>query len=133
MVGAATCSFCVGLSCALTPTFHAGEHWIDRLGKKTDSRGADAPATLHSLARLSWIAPVAHEQGATVFVSVGRVRWVLSLYAYADLPVPRLPYGLYQMLLGRALGRIVAHEIGHYLNGPSHDASGLMKAMLSRN
>jgi hypothetical protein len=32
-----------------------------------------------------------------------------------------------EQALGRALGRVLAHEIGHVLLGTSHDADGLMR------
>ena len=33
--------------------------------------------------------------------------------------------------LGRALGRVLAHELGHVLLGPAHDRHGLMRARLT--
>jgi hypothetical protein len=35
--------------------------------------------------------------------------------------------------LARALGRVLAHEIGHVLLGPDHDSAGLMRASLRAN
>ena len=42
-------------------------------------------------------------------------------------PVAKLPGFLQQVLLGRGLGRVVAHEIGHWLVGRGHLQEGLMK------
>lgn len=39
-----------------------------------------------------------------------------------------LPSRLHDELAARVMGRAVAHEIGHYLFGPSHAATGLMRA-----
>ena len=66
---------------------------------------------------------------------VARV-WVTQAKLYAALipgesPFPSLPEK-YDLLLSRALGRALAHEIGHYLLGTSrHTALGLMRAHFS--
>jgi hypothetical protein len=42
----------------------------------------------------------------------------------------RWPPELRQRVIGRALGRVIAHEIGHYLLGSrAHSSSGLMRAV----
>jgi hypothetical protein len=46
-----------------------------------------------------------------------------------DRPVAGLPVFLHEILLGRGLGRVVAHEIGHWLGGRGHVQEGLMKPM----
>jgi hypothetical protein len=63
---------------------------------------------------------------------VARV-WVTQARRYAalipDVHFPSLPHILSDLLLSRALGRALAHEIGHYLLGTSrHTARGLMRA-----
>jgi hypothetical protein len=35
--------------------------------------------------------------------------------------------GLHDVVIGRAIGRVVAHELGHWLLGPGHGTVGLMK------
>jgi len=42
-----------------------------------------------------------------------------------------LPRRLHDELTARVMGRAVAHEIGHYLLGPAHAPSGLMRAQHS--
>jgi hypothetical protein len=63
-----------------------------------------------------------------VYASVGAVNRVLT----RDLARPRLgmlPPAVLEQGTGRALGRAVAHEIGHYLtNSPAHAPRGLMRA-----
>lgn len=63
---------------------------------------------------------------------VARV-WVTQARRYAaqipDVHFPGLPHILSDLFLSRALGRALAHEIGHYLLGTSrHTARGLMRA-----
>jgi hypothetical protein len=63
--------------------------------------------------------------------------WVTPARRYAALipgvpPFPSLPKTFYDVLLSRALGRALAHEIGHYLLPTSrHTARGLMRAHFS--
>jgi hypothetical protein len=62
--------------------------------------------------------------------------WVTQATRYTALipgvsPFPSL-HERYELLLSRALGRALAHEIGHYLLGTSrHTALGLMRAHFS--
>jgi hypothetical protein len=46
-------------------------------------------------------------------------------------PIPALPGRARMSLLGRGLGRVVAHEIGHWLMGRGHTQEGLMRASFS--
>lgn len=65
---------------------------------------------------------------ATILVHVANVR------ALARLAVAR-PLGenshVPEALVARAVGRVVAHEVGHLLLGPDHNVSGLMVATFS--
>jgi len=49
--------------------------------------------------------------------------------SYMDQPVGKLPTFIQRVLLGRGLGRVVAHELGHWLGGRGHVEQGLMKPM----
>jgi hypothetical protein len=65
-----------------------------------------------------------------VEVSLANVRLSL-MYAWHDSS--RLvfqPKSVQIVVMGRALGRIIAHEFGHWLLGRGHESEGLMKAEL---
>jgi hypothetical protein len=47
-----------------------------------------------------------------------------------DISEDRWPTEIRELVIGRALGRVLAHEIGHYLFGVrGHSANGLMRAV----
>jgi hypothetical protein len=48
-------------------------------------------------------------------------------------PIRDLPETSRELALGRALGRVLAHEIGHWLFGRVHTPDGLMRASISRS
>jgi hypothetical protein len=45
-------------------------------------------------------------------------------------PIRELPDGSRELAVGRALGRVLAHEIGHWLFGREHTPDGLMRASI---
>lgn len=47
-------------------------------------------------------------------------------------PIVELPRGVHDRAAGRALGRVIAHEIGHWLFGRVHTVDGLMKPSIAR-
>ena len=47
-------------------------------------------------------------------------------------PVRGLPAASRDVAVGRALGRVLAHEIGHWLFGRAHTPDGLMRASIKR-
>jgi hypothetical protein len=58
-----------------------------------------------------------------------RIRRHISAVRLDGHPFDSLPGAFAQILLGRALGRVLAHEIGHYLLGTAeHATHGLMRA-----
>jgi hypothetical protein len=65
--------------------------------------------------------------GNLIQVSFAAITSLVMGSSYMNVPVARLPDFLQQVLLGRGLGRVVAHEIGHWLVGPGHIQEGLMK------
>lgn len=80
-----------------------------------------------------------HGLGALDFTRSGRAlphvtvdyaglrRLVRGLAAFGKR-APQWPAALHNQVIGRVLGRILAHEIGHYLLGSGHAPAGLMRA-----
>jgi hypothetical protein len=81
--------------------------------------------------------------GAIVFSPAGEPGDVISIF-YEDVvrfstrsgglgsPEPEWPRALREQVIGRVLGRVIAHEIGHFLlRWPAHSATGLMRAVQS--
>jgi hypothetical protein len=77
--------------------------------------------------------------GALIFRDDGRPsnlivvswEWVRSIVmsgTYLDRLVPMLHARTQTRLLGRGLGRVMAHEIGHWVMGRAHTPDGLMAA-----
>jgi hypothetical protein len=58
---------------------------------------------------------------------VAHVRQQVETTYVNGLPLISAPTRFGHVLLARALGRTLAHEIGHYLLGPAHARSGLMR------
>ncbi len=66
----------------------------------------------------------------TVYGSAA-ITWEMIRWAhYREEPVATLPRALRYALLGQALGRVVAHELGHVLlSSAAHTRTGLMRAV----
>jgi hypothetical protein len=47
-------------------------------------------------------------------------------------PIAELPESVREATIGRGLGRVLAHEIGHWLFGREHAPDGLMRAAITR-
>ena len=47
--------------------------------------------------------------------------------SYMDKPISQLPLSTQGHVVGLGLGRVVAHEIGHWLMGSGHTEEGLMR------
>ena len=78
---------------------------------------------------LAWVTPGGAGRSAPLlFVSLPAVtETVLSTEAF-DRPVKRLTRALRDRLIAQAIGRVAAHELGHYLLQRSgHDDRGLMR------
>lgn len=65
--------------------------------------------------------------GNLIEVSFEAITSLVMSGSYMDNPIAKLPDFLQQFLVGRGLGRVVAHEIGHWLVGRGHMQEGLMR------
>jgi hypothetical protein len=82
---------------------------------------------------LAWVTPGGVGRSAPLlFVSLPAVtETVLSTQAY-DMPVKRLTHALRNRLIAQAVGRVAAHELGHYLlQNARHQDRGLMRPRYS--
>jgi len=84
---------------------------------------------------LAWVA--AGEPGRTaplLFVSLPAVTETVSGAKAFDRPVSKLTHALRDRLIAQALGRVAAHELGHYLlQHAGHQHHGLMRPRYSAN
>jgi hypothetical protein len=82
---------------------------------------------------LVWVAAI--EAGRTaplLFVSVPAVTEAVMGADASGRPVTKLTRGLRDRLIARAIGRVTAHELGHYLlENAGHQDRGLMRANYS--
>jgi hypothetical protein len=77
---------------------------------------------------LGWIDFVDGEPSKTITVSVTGARALATRGRWAGRELSAWPAGLTETFLVRALGRAVAHEVGHYLlRSKAHTARGLMR------
>jgi hypothetical protein len=68
--------------------------------------------------------------GHLIEVSLEALTSIVMDGSQLDRPIAALPDRARMPLLGRGLGRVVAHEIGHWLMGREHRRAGLMRASL---
>jgi hypothetical protein len=64
----------------------------------------------------------------TVSLAIEAISRMVLTAPMADVPVAGWPGPTRDRMLGRAYGRVFAHEIGHFLLGiPTHDTTGIMR------
>jgi hypothetical protein len=69
--------------------------------------------------------------GNLIEVSYQALTSLVMRGSYMNRPISELPDLARNPLLGRGLGRVVAHEIGHWLMGRGHTQKSLMKAVFN--
>jgi hypothetical protein len=77
---------------------------------------------------LGWL--VFNDQGQAgnlIEVSFDQVVALVRRGSQLNVPVTALPAFAREHTLGRGLGRVIAHEVGHWLMGRGHVETGLMK------
>lgn len=80
---------------------------------------------------LGWIAFTNGRPAPKISVSITAARHLLEQSSWRDRPLMALPPSIRESFLEQAIGRSVAHEIGHYLlRSSAHTTHGLMRARL---
>jgi len=114
--------------------------WIDSIDATGAGRAVDLKVMLEEtgsptaiLARDGFVLAALHQPDVPCGPGLARV-WVGEVQQFAAaarsqaFPLVALPDTLADLLLARALGRALAHEIGHYLlPGVGHTSRGLMR------
>jgi len=91
--------------------------------------GFAAPRNTRSEPVVAWVsAGVDQALAPILFVSLPTLTDLLANAEFAGYPMRRLTKDIVSRLLGRAIGRVAAHELGHYLLQRSgHARDGLMR------
>src|SRR5262245_59600961 len=91
--------------------------------------GVAAPPSRRGAPVLGWTA--VDKQGKpepVLIVSLPSIAALVSSTEFAGMPVKRLTYEMRSNLIARAIGRVAAHELGHYLlEQVGHRDGGLMR------
>jgi hypothetical protein len=82
-------------------------------------------------AALGWVLFDGDDKRGFVEVSIEAITAVVMEGLFGNKSVLTLPRQTQKNLLGRGLGRVIAHEIGHWRMGRAHMRRGLMKAALN--
>jgi hypothetical protein len=80
---------------------------------------------------LGWVLFDGDDRRGVVEVSIDAITAVVMKGVLGDKSILTLPRRTQKDLLGRGLGRVIAHEIGHWRMGRAHMRAGLMKASLN--
>jgi hypothetical protein len=80
---------------------------------------------------LGWVLFDGDDNRGVVEVSTDAITAVINQGVLGSKSVPTLPRKTQMDLLGRGLGRVIAHELGHWLTGRAHTRGGLMKPSLN--
>jgi hypothetical protein len=90
------------------------------------SAGRTEPSASDALGQVSFA--VDGRPGDMLEVSFDAITGLVMAGSQFDRPIPKLPLANQRALVGRGLGRVVAHELGHWLAGRGHVPFGVMKA-----
>jgi hypothetical protein len=87
------------------------------------------PSSLPAPRPIASIRFVDEKPSTSIDVYLSEVRALLDLFVFDDRPLTHQPSLLQDELLGRVLGRAVAHELGHFVfSSAGHARSGLMRS-----
>jgi hypothetical protein len=99
---------------------------IRRALRTPAASGQTEPPVSHALGRISFGAD--GRPAGLIEVSFDAVTGLVMAGSQFDRPIPTLPLANRLAMVGRGLGRVVAHELGHWLAGRGHARFGVMKA-----
>ena len=99
---------------------------IRRALRTPPASGGAAPSVSHALGQVSFA--VDGRPGNMIEVSFDAITGLVMAGSQFDRPIPTLPLANRRAVVGRGLGRVVAHELGHWLAGRGHAQFGVMKA-----
>jgi hypothetical protein len=88
--------------------------------------GETEPSASHALGRVSF--GTDGRPAPLIEVSIDAISGLVLAGSQFDRPIQRLPLANRRALVGRGLGRVVAHELGHWIAGRAHAPSGVMRA-----
>jgi hypothetical protein len=89
-------------------------------------------AAEHERTPLGWVSfDDVGRPGNQLEISLAAVIASVASTSYSGVGVSMLPRNARQALVGRALGRVIAHELGHWLFGRGHAGHGVMRQGLS--
>jgi hypothetical protein len=84
------------------------------------------PSASHALGRISFATD--GRPANLIEISLDAVTWLVMAGSQFDRPIPTLPLVNRLAMVGRGLGRVMAHELGHWFAGRAHGRFGVMKA-----
>lgn len=96
-----------------------------RRALRTPASDGSEPSASHALGRISF-APDGRPANM-IEVSFDALTGLVMAGSQFDRPIPTLPLVNRLAMVGRGLGRVVAHELGHWLGGRGHVPSSVMK------
>ncbi len=81
---------------------------------------------------LGWIQFVNDQPAPTITVSTRAAQQLMEASSWSGTPLRLLPASVRRQFISRALGRSIAHEVGHYLlRSKAHGRRGLMRDHLT--
>lgn len=108
---------------SLARTIEVDELRLVLTGRLLQGDGADG---------LGWIDFVDGEPARTITVSTTAVSRLMDATTWRGRPLTDWPLAIRRQFVSRALGRTVAHEMGHYLlRTKMHSRQGLMRSQLT--
>lgn len=111
---------------------HAGDVWRTFEADRLDLIVTDRLLARGESSGLGWIQFVDDRPASTITVSTTAAERLMQASSWSGAPLTRLPVAVRRQFMTRALGRSIAHELGHYLlRSKRHARRGLMRDHLT--